>query len=122
MYFLQDCPKVSGCKETPIRHGPKAGFNFTLEGTLLPAPGFEPTLHSELCSQSMHSLGRWKVLEFQFGKSIFCTREVHLAALFSILLYEGPVQATSYIDRIERSQNHSCAKAETTRKKYSGTL
>ena len=27
-----------------IRFGPKAGFNFTLEGALLPGAGFEPML------------------------------------------------------------------------------
>ena len=26
-----------------IRHGPKAGFNFTLEGALLPGAGLKPT-------------------------------------------------------------------------------
>ena len=29
--------------EKDTRHGPKAGFNFTLEGTLLLGVGFEPT-------------------------------------------------------------------------------
>ena len=29
--------------ENHIRHSPKAGFNFTLEGTLLPGAGFEST-------------------------------------------------------------------------------
>ena len=27
-----------------IRHGPKAGFNFIIEGALMVGPGFEPTL------------------------------------------------------------------------------